>query len=137
MEGVYALNPIYATLVVHGDSLRSSLVAIAVLEPALASKLVSDVLGEKIDPADVDALDRAVKDKKVRAKLVEGFARVAKQNKLNGFEFIKGVFPTVQPFPEHLLTPTQKVKRNVAAKHFGAEIDALYDEIEGTGHAKL
>lgn len=137
VEGVYALNPIYATLVVHGDSLRSSLVAIAVLEPALASKLVSDVLGEKIDPTDVDALDRAVKDKKVRAKLVEGFARVAKQNKLNGFEFIKGVFPTVQPFPEHLLTPTQKVKRNVAAKHFGAEIDALYDEIEGSGHAKL
>lgn len=137
VEGVYALNPIYATLVVHADSLRSSLVAIAVLEPALASKLVSDVLGEKIDPSDVDALDRAVKDKKVRTKLIQGFARVAKQNKLNGFEYIKGVFPTVQPLPDHLLTPTQKVKRNVAAKHFGAEIDALYDEIEGTGQAKL
>lgn len=84
VEGVYALNPLYATLLVHADSLRSSLVAVAVLDPILASKIVSDVLGKNIPPTDEAALEDAVKDPKVIQKMLAGFAQVSKKNKLNG-----------------------------------------------------
>ncbi|WOO85750.1 Long chain acyl-CoA synthetase 7, peroxisomal [Vanrija pseudolonga] len=131
LEGIYALNPLFAALIVHADSLRSSLVAIAVLDPALASKLVFDVLGEKIAPEDTEALDKAVQNEKIRDKIVAGFAQVAKKNKLNGFEHIRGVFPTVLPFADDLMTPTQKVKRNVAAKFFEKEIEEIYNKTEG------
>jgi long-chain acyl-CoA synthetase len=54
---------------------------------------------------------------------------------------IKGVYLTVKPFPEHTLTPTLKVKRNVAAKQYKSEIDAAYEESEAGaftgGKAKL
>ncbi|BEJ13229.1 hypothetical protein CspHIS471_0304030 [Cutaneotrichosporon sp. HIS471] len=134
VEGVYALNPLYTTLLVHADSLRSSLVAVGILEPTLASNLVAQVLGKKISPTDEAALEEAVKDPKVRAHLVKQFQQVAKANKLNSFEMIRGIYPTLKPFPDDLLTPTQKVKRNVAAKYFGDAIDALYNEVEGAAH---
>lgn len=58
---------------------------------------------------------------------------------------IKGIHVTVQPFADHLLTPTLKVKRyvplpglgraeltlrQVAAKHFRKQIDQAYVESE-------
>lgn len=134
VEGVYALNPLYATLLVHADSLRSSLIAVGVLEPTLASALVAKVLGKNIAATDEAALEETIKDPKVRAHLVAQFAQVAKKNKLNGFEMIRGIYPTLKPFHDDLMTPTQKVKRNVAAKYFGDHIDALYNEIEGAAH---
>lgn len=84
VEGVYALNPLFASLLVHADSLQSSLVAIAVLDPILASKLVADTLGKNIAPTDEAALEAAIKDPKVTKKLLAGFAQVAKKNQLNG-----------------------------------------------------
>jgi len=136
IEGIYALNPLFATLLVHADSLRSTLVAIAVLEPALASKLVSDVLGKNIDPSDVAGLEAALQDPKVRNKMLDGLAKVAKKNQLNGYENIRGIYARIRPFEDDLLTPTLKVKRNVAAKHFQKEIDEMYEKIEGAA-AKL
>lgn len=44
---------------------------------------------------------------------------------------VKGVHLTVKPFPEDVLTPTFKVKRNIAAKKYKTEIDATYAEVEG------
>lgn len=36
----------------------------------------------------------------------------------------------MDPFPEHLLTPTFKFKRNIVAQHFKKELEAAYDEAE-------
>jgi long-chain acyl-CoA synthetase len=111
VEGIYALNPLYTTLLVHADSLRSSLVAIGVLEPTLAAKLIRDVTGKEVDPTDVARLEAALEDPKIRKKMVDDFAKVSKKNKLNGFEMIRGVFARIRPFEDDLMTPTLKVKR--------------------------
>ena len=46
------------------------------------------------------------------------------------FEHCKGIHLTMDPFPEHLLTPTFKFKRNIVAQHFKKELEAAYDEAE-------
>ena len=85
LEGMYALNPLFASLLVHGDSTRSSLVAVAVLDPERAAQLVNRTLGKALSAGDVQQLEQAVQDKQVRASVMKGLGRVAAQNKLNGF----------------------------------------------------
>lgn len=129
IEGVFAPDALFASLVVHADSTRSSLVALAVLDPTLAAGLVKSVLGQSV-PTDIAALEKAVKDKRVSDVVLASMTNVGRQNKLNGFEMIKGVHLMMSPFPEETLTPTLKVKRAVLAKMFGKEIEAMYTDIE-------
>lgn len=81
---MYALDPLFATLMVHGDSTRSSIIALAVLDPAHAASLVQSVTGESVRAGDLAALESAIKDKRVRKEVVRGLAKVGKKNKLNG-----------------------------------------------------
>jgi long-chain acyl-CoA synthetase len=163
LEGMYALNPLFAQLLVHGDSTRSHLIAIGVCDPVVAAGLVSSVLGQAVHPTDIPKLEAAVQDKKINDAVLKSLLGVAKKHKLNGsvqswfkrirelmtsrFEQIKGVWLTMAPFSEELLTPTFKVKRyveirvimvpgklttsrNIAAKKFAKEIDAIYEASE-------
>lgn len=43
---------------------------------------------------------------------------------------IKGVHLTLKPFPEDIVTPTFKVKRNIAAKIYAKEIKEAYERGE-------
>jgi len=130
VEALYSLDPLFATLLVHGDSTRSHLIALAVLDPVQAANLCESVLARKLTPGDIDALEKAVQDKRVRQAVLQSLAKVAKKNRLNGFEMIKGVHLTLTPFPDEMITPTLKVKRNVAANLYKHVIDQLYLESE-------
>ena len=90
---MYALDPLFATLMVHGDSTRSSLVAVGVVDPVQGAKLVSSVLGRSIKETDIAALEEAVQDKRVRKVVVNNLAKVAKKNKLNGW--VAGCLPAL------------------------------------------
>jgi long-chain acyl-CoA synthetase len=81
---MFALDPLFATLLVHGDSTRSSIVAVAVLDPAHASGLVKKVLGKNVSPTDVQTLESQVTDPRVRKEILKSLTKVAKQNRLNG-----------------------------------------------------
>lgn len=84
LEGMYALNPLFATLLVHGDSTRSSIVAVGVLDPVNTASLVKHVLGKSVSPTDVQAMESLITDVRVRKEVLKGFAKVARQNRLNG-----------------------------------------------------
>ena len=84
LEGMFALDPLFATLLVHGDSTRSSIVAVAVLDPGHASGLVKKTLGKSVSPTDIQALDGLVSDPRVRKEVLKNLTKVAKQNRLNG-----------------------------------------------------
>jgi long-chain acyl-CoA synthetase len=85
LEGVYALDPLFASFLVHGDSTRSSLVAIGVLDPEKALALVEKITGRKITSADFGLLEDAIQDERVRKAVVEGLGKVARRYKLNGY----------------------------------------------------
>ena len=84
LEGMYALNPLFATLLVHGDSTRSSIVAVAVLDPVNTAGLIKHVLGKSVSPTDVQAMESLITDVRVRKEVLKGFAKVARQQRLNG-----------------------------------------------------
>lgn len=84
LEGMYALDPLFATLLVHGDSTRSSLVALGVLDPIQAAALVTSILGKGVSASDLKGLEQAVQDKRVRKAVVKNLAKTARKHKLNG-----------------------------------------------------
>jgi long-chain acyl-CoA synthetase len=130
---MFALDPLFATLLVHGDSTQPSIVAVAVLDPVQASAFIKKVNGKSVSPSDMAGLEEQVRDPRIKKEILKGLTIVAKKNRLNGlvrycrtdpeliirFEMIKGLHVTVKPFAEHLLTPTLKVKRYVSIHMLG------------------
>lgn len=124
----YGQNPLAAQLLVHGDSFRDYLIGISVPEPTTFAPLASKILGRSIAAEDTTALEEACKDEKVVAAYLDQYTKIAKNNKLKGFEYIKGLYLTMEPFSVEngLLTPTFKVKRHEAVKQFKDQIEAVY-----------
>jgi len=65
-----------------------------------------------------------------RSIVYKDVVRVAQFHKLNRLEIPKHMKLTLKPFTVEadLLTPTQKLKRNVARKTFDADIEQMYKE---------
>jgi long-chain acyl-CoA synthetase len=59
---------------------------------------------------------------------MDEIARVCAEQKLNGLEKPKDIFLTLEMFgiENNLLTPTFKLKRNIARDHFKPQIDVMY-----------
>ena len=123
IENIYAQSPFVAQCFVYGDSLKSAIVGIVVpdeeylaewskSQPALAGK---DFKAMVADPA-------------VKKAVVASMATAAAAGGLHGFEKVKAVHLHDEQFSAEndLLTPTFKLKRNVARDRFAAEIDTLY-----------
>jgi long-chain acyl-CoA synthetase len=60
--------------------------------------------------------------------ILENFGELAKSNKLSGLEKIKKLHLTDEPFTieNDILTPTFKIKRNIAKNKFKEQILAIY-----------
>jgi len=81
---MFALDPLFATLLVHGDSTQPSIVAVAVLDPVQASALVKKVTGKSAPPTDMAGLEEQVRDPRIKMEILKGLTAVAKKNRLNG-----------------------------------------------------
>lgn len=96
------------TAFVHGDSTKSELIAIFGVDPEGFAPWASKYSGKKVDMTDLDSCRIACNDPKVIAQAQKELDALAKQSKLNRYEFIKGISLFVDPFTEDngLLTPT-------------------------------
>ena len=122
LENVYVQSPYVAQIHVHGDSLQSFLVAIIV--PDFESLRVWwDKLGEesKAPPSD----EEFCSDPRVSEIILQSMNELATSNKFNGLERVKKVYLHPEAFSEKndLLTPSQKLKRNVSVQKFRQQID--------------
>ena len=61
--------------------------------------------------------------------VLENFLELAKANKLSGLEKIKKVYVTSEAFTieNEILTPTMKIKRNIAKDVYKPQIDKMYE----------
>src|SRR3954463_4499763 len=118
LEAEIKQHPLVSQCVVIGDR-RPYLVALVTLDAEEAEKLGKE-RGEPTDPASMAANPavREVIDTHV-AKINEKFARVEQVKKIS-------ILPQDLSQEGGELTPTLKVKRNVVADKYSAEIEALY-----------
>ncbi|QRV75225.1 AMP binding enzyme [Ceratobasidium sp. AG-Ba] len=123
VENAYSTCPIVAQLYVHGDSLRDHLIAVVVPDPVQLEQIIAQA-GLKDKPtADV------INNKRVVAAIQKALDKEGKKQALNGFEMIKNVHVTLEPFTteNNLLTPTFKVRRRDAYMRYKEELDRLYE----------
>ena len=123
LENVYITAPFVAQIFVYGDSLQSWLVAIVVPEMSEVKKWATE---QGKDTADLVPLLNSAEFHKA---ILESFLELAKANKFSGLEKIKKVFITSDPFTidNEILTPTMKIKRNIAKDVYQAQIDKMYE----------
>lgn len=127
IENVYTKSPIIAQAFVYGDSFQHQLVAIIVPDAEAAPHFCKE---HGIPEANLEAL---CKDPKFKAAVLEEMQRLRKEAKLFGFEHAAEIFLDHSPFtPDNdLLTPTFKLKRDVAKKHYQKQIDEMYAGLGG------
>eukprot|EP01017_Pseudomicrothorax_dubius_P011068 TRINITY_DN1407_c0_g1_i4.p1 TRINITY_DN1407_c0_g1~~TRINITY_DN1407_c0_g1_i4.p1 ORF type:complete len:282 (+),score=103.74 TRINITY_DN1407_c0_g1_i4:62-847(+) len=120
IENVYATSPLVGESFVHGDSLQAYLVGVIFPNEKALVKLAQDNGIE----GDFNTLCQNPKVAQLVAKELEKHGR---KNKLVGFENIKQVYLSpVALSALGLMTPSFKLKRHDAKKHFIKEIENLY-----------
>jgi long-chain acyl-CoA synthetase len=64
-------------------------------------------------------------DKRYHKLVLDDFTQLAKINKFSGLEKIKGIYVSEEPFTieNEILTPTMKIKRNIAKNKYIEAID--------------
>ncbi|RMZ87940.1 hypothetical protein DV736_g4828, partial [Chaetothyriales sp. CBS 134916] len=129
LENIYLANLTHlAQAFVHGDSVQTFLVGIFGVQPDIFAPYASKILGKNINATDIKALEAACKDPKVIEAVQKDIDRVGKKNKFAGFERVRNISLSVEPFTidNEVLTPTLKLKRPTAAKLYRDELDRLY-----------
>lgn len=127
IENVYAKESVVGQIYLHGDSLQSALVAIIVPDPETLEAVVAAKLphlaAKKLSYAEL------CKEPEVNALVLAAITKVGKKAELRGFEQAKAIYLESEPFAveNDLLTPTFKVKRPQAKKHYEAKINELYE----------
>lgn len=129
VENIYAKDSIISQIYLHGDSLQSCLVSIIVPDPDALNTLVATKLPQI--HAKKLSYQELCKVPEVNKIILEKITKVGQKAELRGFEQTKAIYLESEPFSieNDLLTPTFKVKRPQAAKHYAEQIAALYEEI--------
>lgn len=130
VENVYSLSPLIAQILVHGEGLRDHLVAVVVPDPEKLCALAAHTTGQHISPSDGQGLAKLTKDPKIIKAAMEELEKYAAKAKLQGFERIKNLALILEPFTAEndMLTPTMKIKRNIAQQKLKPLLDQLYDD---------
>ncbi|KAJ7273208.1 long-chain-fatty-acid-CoA ligase [Mycena rebaudengoi] len=128
VENSYTICPVIAQLYVHGDGLQSFLVGVIVPDPIQLAPIVAKLYGKPVAPTDVAILEAACKDERVNEHIMDMLNQEAKRNGLKGFETIRRIHLSLDPFTtdEGTMTPTFKLKRKEAYTKFKKELDGLY-----------
>jgi len=130
IENNYSSHPLVQQLYVHGDSLQDHLLGVLVPEyPALA-ELIQKVTKKHINADDMRTLEQAAGDPKIQKAIQDALNEQARHCKLKGFEFVKRVHISFEPFtPDNgMLTPTFKIRRRDVYARYKETLDRMYRE---------
>jgi len=134
IENVYIGCNLVGQIFVHGESLKSNLVAIVVPDRDAVGRWSATSIRSE-NPSD-DLSDEhfaaLIEDPRCKSALLAEMAQVGKKGGLKSFEMVKDVVlsPTPWTIENELLTPTFKTKRPALKKLFSREIAVMYDQLE-------
>ena len=111
-------------LFIYGDSLQSYLVGI--LYPK--QKDIIDFFQKKGINATKENYKDYFEDPDLIKDILTEIEQYSRSNDIKGFEIVKKVYLTKEPFTieNELLTTTLKIRRHIAKKHFMKEIQKMY-----------
>lgn len=126
IENVYVRSPLVAQVYVHGDSLKSCIVAVVVPDPETVPKFADEKLNLKGDMSEI------CKNEDFKKAVVDSMVDFGKKAGLSSLEQAKDIylFPELFSVENGLLTPTFKTKRADLKKHFSSEIDQMYTKLQ-------
>ncbi|KAJ1386080.1 AMP-dependent synthetase/ligase [Sesbania bispinosa] len=121
LENIYGQLSSIESIWVYGNSFESFL--IAVVNPS--KQALEHWAEENGISMDFNSL---CGDSRAKSYMLEELSKIAKENKLKGFEFIKAVHLDPVPFDmeRDLITPTYKKKRPQLLKYYQNVIDNMY-----------
>ncbi|KAG8782887.1 hypothetical protein FRC15_006113 [Serendipita sp. 397] len=130
IENTYTSHPIVQQLYVHGDSLQSYLLGVLVPEFPVLADLIHKTLHIRVSAEDLPKLKECVADPKVQKAIQDALNAQAKHHKLKGFEFVKKIHVTFEPFTvdNNMLTPTFKIRRRDVYSRYKKVLDDMYKE---------
>tara|TARA_B110000285_G_scaffold233354_1_gene306938 strand:+ start:1822 stop:2121 length:300 start_codon:yes stop_codon:yes gene_type:complete len=78
--------------------------------------------------SDLD-MAKVYEDHKFHKVVLDDFVALNKANKMSGLEKIKGIYVSEEPFTieNEILTPTMKIKRNIAKNKYIDKLNAMYE----------
>ncbi|XP_042039163.1 long chain acyl-CoA synthetase 4-like isoform X2 [Salvia splendens] len=125
LENIYGLVSAIDSIWVYGNSFESCLVA--VINPS--KQAVEEWAAQNGESGDFETL---CENPKVKQYFVGELARIGKEKKLKGFEFIKAVHLDPVPFDleRGLITPTFKIKRPQMLKYYQNAVDDMYKSLK-------
>ncbi|KAJ2554290.1 medium-chain fatty acid-CoA ligase faa2 [Coemansia sp. RSA 1933] len=132
LENIYGNDSCVQQVFVHGDSLKSCLVGVVVPDPETFVPWAQKVAGGDA-PASLESL---CSSSAVNAAMCKRLAVLGRKARLQGYEVLRAIKIDHQPFDVEsngLLTPTMKLRRNIAAEHYRPDIDEMYAAINAAG----
>ncbi|XP_038677467.1 long-chain-fatty-acid--CoA ligase 5 isoform X1 [Scyliorhinus canicula] len=122
IENIYIRSAPVAQIFVHGDSLKSHLIAIVVPDPEVLPEFTASKGFE-------GSYQAQCKNPEVKKVILEDMVKLGKEAGLKSFEQVKDLYLHTEMFTVEngLLTPTLKAKRSELAKYFKKEIEHLYE----------
>lgn len=119
---------------VHGDSLESTLVCIAIPDPETFLPFANSIAGTKVTMTDREGLAKLLKDPKVKTAYLKELEKAGQAGGLRGFEFVKRVHLSMDMFSveNNMMTPTSKVRRPQVKEYFLEDIKGMYEDINAT-----
>lgn len=110
----------------YGDSLRDNIIGIVVVDPDRLAKYATEKGAEGVSDS--------LLDDDLKKIILEDLVKLAKANEFSSLEKPKYLVLKTEQFTieNDLLTPTMKLKRNIAKVRFQTEIDEAYAAIEAS-----
>jgi len=117
---------------VYGDSLKTQLVSIIVVDPDAATAWANQQGVEK-------PLTVLCKEVAFKQAVLQDLQQLAKRAKLSGFEVVKAIWLEPDPWTPggEVLTPTFKLQRSKAKDRYQVQIDEMYADLEAPAASKL
>mmetsp|Transcript_25604 Transcript_25604/g.59075 ORF Transcript_25604/g.59075 Transcript_25604/m.59075 type:complete len:245 (+) Transcript_25604:1404-2138(+) len=122
IENCLLQSPLIAQCFVYGDSFQNFLVACVVPDEEVVNQWAQ---GRNRPPA---AFRSLCADSALKEAVMEDVRAISAKEGLQGFETVRNVFLTPEPFTAEngLVTPTFKLKRQQLREHFQKEIERMY-----------